>query len=283
MPTSPSSSAQAARKALADRLGEIRRDAELTGRELAVRAGWSVAKSSRIENALTAPSNDDIRAWCRACGAQEQAADLIAAKHSYDSMYVEWRRKQRTGLRRLQEETVPLFERTRHFRVYCSNLVPGLFQTTGYATALLTSITRFRGIPNDVPEAVAARVARSRVIRRGEHRFAVLIEEEVLYFRIGDEEVMAEQLGYLLSVMALPSVSLGIIPRAVDRPMWPVETFMVYDDQLAAVELLSADVTVSTPSEVSVYVKAFGELAELAVHGAAARALISEALADLGD
>ncbi|MBC3844045.1 helix-turn-helix domain-containing protein [Streptacidiphilus sp. 4-A2] len=282
MPMSPSSSAQTARKALADRLGEIRREAELTGRELAALAGWSAAKSSRIENAKTAPSNADIRAWCEACGAQEQAADLIAAKYNSDSMYVEWRRKQRTGLRRLQEETVPLFERTRRFRVYCSNLVPGLFQTDAYATALLTSITRSRGIPNDVPEAVAARMARCQVIRHGDHRFAVLVEEEVLYFRIGDDAVMAGQLGYLLSVMVLPSVSLGIIPRTGKRPMWPVETFMVYDDRLAAVELLSADVTVSTPSEVDIYVRAFGELAELAVYGAAARELLTRAISSLG-
>jgi len=282
MPTSPSSSAQAARKALADRLGEIRRDAELTGRELAARAGWSTAKSSRIENAKTPPSDADIRAWCSACGADSQAADLIAAKRSADSMYVEWQRKQRTGLRRLQEETVPLFERTHRFRVYCSNVVPGLLQTDAYATALLTAITRFRRIPNDVPAAVEARMARSHVIRDGDHRFAVLLEEEVLHFRVGENEVMAGQLGYLLAVMALPAVSLGIIPRTAPRRMWPIETFMVYDDRLAAVELLSADVTVSTPSEVETYVRAFTELAELAVYGPAARALITRAISSLG-
>lgn len=232
---------------------------------------------------MTAPSNDDIRAWCRACGAEEQASDLIAAKAASDSTYVEWRRKQRTGLRRLQQEAVPLFERTRRFRVYCSNLIPGLLQTDAYATALLTSITRFRGIPNDVTEAVAARMARSQVIRRGDHRFAVLIEEEVLYFRIGDEDVMARQLDYLVSVMVLPSVSLGIIPRTASRPMWPVETFMVYDDQVAAIELLSAEVTISTPSEINVYVKAFSELAGLAVYGASARELIIRAITLLGD
>ncbi|MFJ7202350.1 helix-turn-helix domain-containing protein [Streptomyces sp. NPDC098789] len=282
MPVSPSSSAQAAREALAARLGDLRLDAGLTGRELASRAGWSTAKASRIENAKTPPSDADIKAWCIACGAADQTADLIAANRSADSMYVDWRRKQRTGLRRLQESAVPLFERTRRFRVYCSNVVPGLIQTDGYARALLTSITEFRQIPNDVEQAVEARMARSHVIREGDHRFALIIEEDVLYYSFGDAEVMAGQLGYLLAVMSLPSVSLGIIPRTTPRRMWPIETFMVFDDERAAVELLSADVTVTAPSEVALYIKAFSELADMAVYGGRARALVTDAITSLG-
>ncbi|MEU5437796.1 helix-turn-helix transcriptional regulator [Streptomyces sp. NPDC020719] len=282
MSASPSSGAQAAREAVAARLRELRLDAELTGRDVAARAGWSTAKSSRIENAKTPPSDADIRAWCRACGAEEQAADLVAANRTADSMYVEWRRKQRTGLRRLQESAVPLFERTRHFRVYCSNVVPGLIQTDGYARALLTAITEFRQIPDDVAEAVDARMGRSHVIREGDHRFALIIEEDVLYYGFGDAQVMAGQLGYLLAVMSFPSVSLGIIPRTAQRRMWPIETFMVFDDQRAAIELLSADVTVTAPTEVGLYIRAFAELAEMAVHGSKARALITEAITSLG-
>ncbi|MCX4676622.1 helix-turn-helix transcriptional regulator [Streptomyces sp. NBC_01433] len=282
MPVSPSSSAQAAREALAARLGDLRLGAGLTGRELASRAGWSAAKASRIGNAKTTPSDADIRAWCVACDAADQTADLIAANRSTDSMYVDWRRKQRTGLRRLQESAVPLFERTRRFRVYCSNVVPGLVQTEGYARALLTSITEFRRIPHDVDQAVEARMARSRVIREGDHRFALIIEEDVLHYGFGDAGVMAGQLGYLLAVMSLPSVSLGIIPRTTPRRMWPMETFMVFDDERAAVELLSADVTVTTPSEVALYVRAFGELSGMAVYGGRARALVTEAITSLG-
>ncbi|MFI6644330.1 helix-turn-helix domain-containing protein [Streptomyces sp. NPDC050504] len=282
MPVSPSSSAQAAREALAARLRDLRLDAGLSGRGLAAGAGWSAAKSSRIENAKTPPSDADIRAWCVACGAEDQSADLIAANRSADSMYVEWRRKQRTGLRRLQESAVPLFERTRHFRVYCSNVVPGLIQTDGYARALLTAITEFRRIPNDVDQAVEARMVRSHVIRDGDHRFALIIEEDVLYYGFGDAEVMAGQLGHLLAVMSLPSVSLGIIPRTAPRRMWPIETFMVFDDERAAVELLSADVTITAPSEVALYVRAFGDLAEMAFYGGRARALVTGAIASLG-
>src|SRR5262249_49933737 len=153
--TSPSSSVHAARKEVANRLREIRRDAGLSAKAVAERTGWYQSKVSRLENAVTPPSDEDVRAWCQACGADGMAADIIAASRSADSAYIEWRRLQRTGLRRLQESYVPLFERTRVFRIYCSNVVPGLLQTDGYATALLGSIAAFRETPDDVTEAVA--------------------------------------------------------------------------------------------------------------------------------
>ncbi|GAA0414961.1 helix-turn-helix transcriptional regulator [Streptomyces luteireticuli] len=275
----PSSSAQAAREALAGRLKEIRRDARLTGHELAVRCGWHKAKSSRIENARTAPSDDDIRAWCTACGAEDQAADLIAANRAVESMYVQWRRLHRKKtLRQIQESRVPLHERTRLFRVYSSDVVPGFLQTEGYATAVLQSVASLRELRDDIPEAVAARLARARVLREGGHRFVMLVEEAVLRYQMGDKETMAGQLEHLLSVMSLPSVSLGVIPSRGRRPIWAVETFSVYDDEQVFVELLTARVTVTAPGEVRDYLKTFDGLRQRAVYGGRARALIASAI-----
>ncbi|MCX4756615.1 helix-turn-helix domain-containing protein [Kitasatospora purpeofusca] len=282
MPASPLSSAQEARKAIADALGAIRKDAELSGHELAQRCGWHPSKSSRIENARTTPSDADIRVWCEACGVPERAPDLIAASRSADSMYTEWKRLHGTGLRRAQEEVVPLYERTRLMRVYCSTVVPGLLQTPSYATGLLEAITEFRGIPNDVPEAVAARMARSHVLREGNHRFALLVEQGVLHHQMADSEGMAGQLGHLLAVISLPNVSLGVVPHAGRRKLWPMETFSIFDDARVQVELLSARVVITAPGEVATYARAFQELSRMAVYGAQARALITSAIAALG-
>ncbi|MED7948031.1 helix-turn-helix domain-containing protein [Streptomyces sp. BE303] len=282
MPTSPSSSVQAARTAVASRLCDIRLNAGITGRELAVRCGWSESKSSRIENGKTPPADADIRAWCTACGADGRITDLIAANRNADSMYVEWRRLQRTGLRHLQESSVPLYRATRRFRAYCSNVVPGFLQTSGYAAALLSSIAAFRHTPNDVSEAVASRLARSQIIYEPDHSFALLIEESVLHYQIGDPGVMAGQLGHLLAVMSLPSVSLGIIPFGRRRNMWAVEMFTMFDESRVHVELLSAAVTVTAPGEISDYQKAFGEFSKHAVYGASARSLITSAVDSLG-
>ncbi|WP_405938077.1 helix-turn-helix transcriptional regulator [Streptomyces sp. NBC_00726] len=283
MPQYQSSSVESARKAVAGRLREVRLDSGLKGHELAARCGWHKSKTSRIESARTPPSDADIRTWCAACGADAEADDIVAASRTADSMYMEWKRLQRTGLRRLQEARMPLYERTRLHRGYASHVVPGLFQTPAYAAALLSSVSRFHGTPDDTEAAVDARMARARVLHQGSHRFALLIEEAVLRYQVGDAEAMAGQLGHLLSVMSLPAVSVGVIPfSARSRNMWTLETFDVFDDQRVHVELLTAQVTLTAPSEVGMYVKAWTDLRGLAVYGAGARSLVADALAALG-
>lgn len=277
MTVSPSSSVQRAREQLADRLREIRLDAGMNARELSAAAGWHAAKTSRIESAKQAPSEKDIRTWCRVCGTERDVPDLIVASRSADSMYTEWRRTQPGGLRRNQEARIPLFERTRVFKAYCSAVVPGLVQTPQYAQELLSSISVFHGTPDDVADAVAARMSRNRVLRDGNRRFTLLVEEGVLRVRVGSPEVMEAQLGYLLQAAALPEVSFGVIPAGSPRPMWPLEAFTMFDDSRVHIETLTAQITVTASSEVVLYAKAFDQLAGLAVYGQDAAALINSA------
>lgn len=283
MAISASSSAQQARQALADRLAELCRDAGLTGLDLAERCGWSRSKSSRIMNARTPPSADDIRAWCRACEADERTTeDLIASLRTAEGMWVGWRRMERAGLKQAQEARLPLYERTRRFRSYSSWLVPGMIQTQPYTTAALQAIQRRRGLVDDVAGAVSVRMERQRVLYQGDRRFAFLVEESVLRSGIGGSEIMTGQLGHLISVASLPNVSLGVVPMRPDRERWPAEGFWIYDTAQVNVELISGYLTLTQPSEVAMYADAFAELAEVAVYGAPARALITSAMDALG-
>jgi transcriptional regulator with XRE-family HTH domain len=279
MSISPSSSAQAARESVARRLRDLRRNANLTVTELASQCRWHHAKTSRIENARTPPSPTDIRAWCRATGAEDQGEDLIAASQHAESLYREWRQRVRSGLRKLQDSYVELYRSTDLLRVYSPVLVPGLLQTEGYARALLSANARLLGVPDDAAEAAAARLERSQVIHQPGHRFVMVIEEAVLYYQLGDADAMAAQLGYLLTAGALPAVSFGIIPTATrERTLWPQETFDVHDDTLVSIELISAEVNITQPSEIALYIKVFEQLRSMAVYGAEARALILRAI-----
>ncbi|MBO2453936.1 helix-turn-helix domain-containing protein [Actinomadura barringtoniae] len=278
----PSSSVQQAREDLAAQLRELRLDAGLSAREVAALCGWHESKCSRVQSGHQALTDADIRAWCAACGADERvAAGLISQNRQLGSAYVEWQRMQRGGLKRLQETVIPLWELTSAFRIYEPGVMPGFFQTQGYAAALLGRIAAFFAIPSDGDEAAAARVERQRLLYSGQRRFAVVIEEAVLRTRIGDAEVMAGQLGHLLDVMSLPSVSLGVIPFTADRPMWPVEGFWILGDDQVVLETVSAKITVQQASEVDLYARTFAELSSMAIHGAAARQLITAAITAL--
>lgn len=280
MAASPSARVQEARDRIAVRLRALRQDAGLTGQQLAERTGWQGSKVSRLQSGRSHPSDGDIRTWCQACGADDEASDLIAAARQAQQMYTEWRRVQRAGLRGVQQSRRPLYERTKTMRVYCSNVVPGLLQTRAYATALLSEIARFSGTPDDSAAAAEARLERSQIIRRSGRLFPILIEEGVLRRQIGGPDVMAEQLGYLLQAAALPAVTLGIVPARA-AAMWPLETFTIFDTEQVAVELLTAAVTITTPSEVGQYLAAHEKLSTGAAHGPAALRLIAQAVSVL--
>ncbi|MDH6134495.1 transcriptional regulator with XRE-family HTH domain [Kitasatospora sp. MAA4] len=278
MSSTPSSSVIEARKAIANRLVEIRKDAGLNGDELSARCDWHAAKTSRIQSGKSAPSETDICTWCTACGAEDQIPDLIAAARAVESMYTEWRRMERTGLRAAQESVAALYQRTRLFRVYASRVMPGMVQTREYTAAVLRSIQRERVAVDDVEEAVESRMERQHALFSGRHRFGLLIEEYVLHSAVCDPETMAGQLGHLIAVSASPYVSLGIIPTGTGRPHLPVEDFYMFDEAEVAVELTSGYLRITQPGEIAAYVRTFTGLAEMAVHGAKARALITAAI-----
>ena len=273
-----SDTAQQALDALAARLREIRKDAELTARQVAQAAGWHESKCSRIEHARTIPSPADVRAWCEICGVPDQAADLTAALRTIESMYVEWRRMVRSGMRRLQEAPLPLYERTRLFRIYEPGVIPGLFQTAEYARARMGRIVEFSGIPNDLNAAVAARLERQRVLRRSDHQFAIVLEEWALRSRIGSTAMMSAQLAHLAQESALPSVRLGIIPVSAARTMWSSPGFWIFDESRVLIETPAAELAITQPREIAIYTRTFAELAAMAVYGSQAKELIHRAI-----
>ncbi|GHD19182.1 hypothetical protein GCM10010313_50000 [Streptomyces violarus] len=157
MPLSPSSSAQAAREVVAQRLRDLRKTAGLTVTELAGRCTWHHAKTSRIENARTAPTAKDIRKWCGACDAVDQAEALINQSLHAESMYTEWRTQVRAGLKALQASEPRLFEDTELFRVYSSTLVPGLLQTEGQSSEIALYLRAFEQLRGDAVYGADAR------------------------------------------------------------------------------------------------------------------------------
>jgi transcriptional regulator with XRE-family HTH domain len=277
--STPSSSANQARQDLGTRLREIRLDAGLTARDLARLMRRHYSKISRVEHGAALPSFEDIRAWCHWCGAGDQAEDLIATVKAVETMWVEWRRMERTGLRQAQEQVLPLYEQTRSFRVYAPNLLPGIVQTKEYTFAVLSGFMRRRNLPDDVLAATEVRMQRQRVLREGGRRFGLLLEESALHNGIGGPEVMAPQLAHLISVACLPNVSLGVIPNSPNREVaWPTELFWVFDNVQVNVELISGHLTITQPREICMYEQVFNELSALAVFGSAARALITRAM-----
>jgi transcriptional regulator with XRE-family HTH domain len=280
--TNPSSSAKQAQEALGVRLRELRKDAGLTARALAAATDQHFTRVSKIEHGVQTPSDQDIRSWCGACGAEGQTLDLIATLRAVESAYLEFRRQGRAGMKRvLGTHTLKTYERTRVFRIYEHNVIPGLFQTAEYTAAMLSFWITFLDVPNDLEEAVATRMERQQVLYRGGRRFAVVLEEQALRTWFGTAETQAGQLDRLLAVVSLPNVSLGIVPMMTERFAVGSTGFWIFDDALVALSTPTASIEVNRPDEVDLYARMFEVLKASAVYGADARGLIIKAIDEL--
>lgn len=274
------SSLHQAREALGHRLRDLRRDAGLNGRQLADLAGWHSSKVSKIEYGKQTPSEDDIRTWCLHTNSGDHVTDLIATVRHIEAMYVEWRRMLGTGTRRRQQASRELEEQTQLMCWYEPLLIPGILHTAEYAAAILRRVIDFYQVPDDLEEGVAARMERQQILYRGNHRFHFIVAHQALLTKVGGTAVMIGQLDRLLATISLSRVTFGIIPPQAEYRV-PTNQFIMFDNRLVQVETISSELSISQPREISLYAKAFHELARQAVYGPAARTLISQALDNL--
>jgi transcriptional regulator with XRE-family HTH domain len=277
-----------ARMSLAIRLKDLRTahtegGRRMTGDRLAEAMGWRgrTSRISKIENGQQVPSDDDIRAWATACGAEHEIPDLLAAARHIDTLYTEWRRLERNGLGQVQEAFIPLYERTTRLRVWQHSTVPGLLQTEAYARAHLSTIISFRGITDDLERAVAARMAQQQSLG-GVRRFVFVLGEQTLRTPMVNPAGMNDQLDRLATYTRdNPYVSLGILPYSRKPPVMPPENFWLYDATEVRVDGVAAQFRIKKPDDVAVYEKAFTALAEVAVYGPLALSCIDAARPDL--
>jgi len=92
-------------------------------------------------------------------------------------------------------------------------VVPGVLQTSGYASALMRSGIRPRS-EREVSRLVELRLARQTILTRADEptRLDAIIDESVLHRSTGDPGVLAAQLEHLARMAKLPNVTLRVLP-----------------------------------------------------------------------
>jgi hypothetical protein len=98
---------------------------------------------------------------------------------------------------------------------YEPSLVPGLFQSEGYARTIIAADN-----PNETDAEIARRVelrlGRQAILKRPVDPpiLRVALGESVLQSPVGGVAVMADQLGHLAEAAAQPNVSLRVVPAS---------------------------------------------------------------------
>lgn len=275
------SSYQRERESLGERLRELRRDARLTGQQLAEPHGWNQSKVSRIEAGKQTPSDDDIRAWTMTCGAPNETADLLSALRTLEGHYRQFRRQFRSGMANNQRQFQDLEEKTSFLRNFENVFIPGLLQTPAYAWHRLSQGVTYNESADDIDLAVDARMQRQRILYAPGRRFQIIATEASLRYRLCPADAMREQLDRLVSATTLRNIQFGLIPFDAPYSIPPTHGFWIFDEEAVSVETFAAELRITEPTEIALYLRIFDDLSKVARYGTEARAVIQRALTDL--
>ncbi len=268
---------QHGREALGARLRELRVEAGLDGKSLAVRLGWQRSKVSRLQNGRQTATAEDLEAWAGAVGVPEQAADLKARLRGLESQQRHWRRQLAAGHAPVQDRYVVEYRRTATVRGYETSVIPGLFQTPDYARHLLAQNAELMRSPRDTEAAVQARMRRQEVLYEPGKLFRVLVWEAALHVAVGTRETMAGQLDRLVSLIGMSTVELGIIPLGALMPLTPKHGFWIFDEERVIVETISTELQYDSADDLALYGRVWDQLFEGSVSGPQAHRLIARA------
>jgi len=269
------SSFQRARESLGLELRELRERTGLNGKEFAARLTWPASKVSRFETGQRTPSRADIVAWTVAAGAESEAEALIARLRVLDEMYATWRRQFKTGMSARQHHSLNLERDTKLLRIFECGIIPGLLQTPDYARRVLEITANLAGAPlEDLDQAVLLRIQRQQILYEHRQKVQIIVTEGSLLHPLVGASTMREQLDRLISATTLPSVSMGVIPARRALGVAPTHGFYIFDDHLVMTETISAELSITDPDEIEIYMRRYRILAEAAVYHDEARALL---------
>jgi transcriptional regulator with XRE-family HTH domain len=259
----------------------LRTAAGISGKQLAESLSWPASKVSKIENGKQTPTDDDIRLWTEAVGAEPEAAGLLAALHNLELQHAEWNRLLKAGMKAHQTTLAQQDETTKLYRGFESTFIPGLIQTPDYARARFADAITMHRVPNDIDEAVKARMQRQEMLYRQDKRFHFIVTEAALRYRLVPADVMLAQLDRLIALSSMRNVRLGIIGFATQYITDPRHGFWLLDNDLVRVETYTAELNLRQPEEIEFYSGIFERHAAVASYGAAARAIITRVIEDL--
>lgn len=256
----------------------LRKRAGLTGDELAVRAGMSQSKISKIETGRTLPSVADVETITRVLGAPNDVrSGLASVAEALNTRVENHRLVYRRGLATKQREIGADEAATTTQRLFQDGFVSGLLQTPDYARVIFSGP---RAVAAEIPQAVAARLDRQTVLYEPGKHFHFLLTENVLRRRLGSGRMMAAQLDRIAQVSTLDNVRLGVIPWTALLPQVPHNSFAVDDDRVVTVETFTSNLTLTDPDDVGTYLAIFARFEECAIYDDEVRNLLARISAE---
>jgi transcriptional regulator with XRE-family HTH domain len=201
------------RRRLAAELRRLRERAGFIGEEVARRLEWSTSKVSRLERGQSGVKRADLRRLLDLYRVDPRRRDELLALAE---------EAQPSG--RLKAISASLPEEHVQFLSFEAEaesvwnwepqIVPGLLQTEDYARAVMLGWhSMFTEPPSEAERRVEARRLRQQVLQRNPPlQLSVVMDESVLYRKVGEASVMRAQLEHIVEASRLPNIRVRILP-----------------------------------------------------------------------
>jgi transcriptional regulator with XRE-family HTH domain len=282
-------------KRLARELRLLRELAQLHGKDVAERLGWSAAKVSRIETGRTGISVDDLERLLELYRVPDPQATYLrrlaptARTKGWWDAYADSLPSRYADLIRLEAGSQTL-------RCYAALVPHPLVQSLAYDREIILATWETLA-QAEVDRRVQACRRRQDVLDAGPHRrplrLSAVIDESVLHRRVladddtRDLAIRRGQLEHLLTAAARPNVTLQVLPFAAGLPPVTAGSFSILDSRATGapdvvyVENKTRVHFIDAEAEVHRHTQAFDYLATQALDPFASVNLIEGALHDL--
>ena len=237
----------------------------------------SPSKLSKIENAKLAASATDVERILTAIGVSDEVkAEYTEVARAAATEATAWRLLKRIGVHKGQQAAKALEAQMSMLRVFQPALVPGLLQTPEYIRAVLH---RHNLSEDSLTRTMNGRLDRQAVLYDNTKSMRFIITEPVLRWRIVPPQMMAAQLDRIVSISRLSHVDIRVAPLEIQQTDIANHAFVIRDDRIVTIETVHAEVVVTDPGDVELYVEKFGGFERMALSGDGMRSML-EAIRD---
>ncbi|WP_433796817.1 helix-turn-helix domain-containing protein [Actinoplanes sp. CA-252034] len=237
MPASGEMNPIAAGRLLRADLRRAREAVGLTQIQVADLLEWSLSKVARIESGDVGISIPDLRGLCAHLEIGTAATEVLVQR-AQAARRRGWWHDDRAEIPPALLTLIGLESDADQVGEYVSAFVPGLMQTPGYAAALLHAAS-LGAEERQLDRRLAIRLRRQANFheQREPPDTSVVIEEAVLYRRVGDRQVMADQMKRLAELSRRPYVTIRVLPFEV--PLYRADSFTVIRSEVTGTVVYS--------------------------------------------
>jgi transcriptional regulator with XRE-family HTH domain len=201
------------RRRLAAELRRLRERAGFIGEEVARRLEWSTSKISRLERGQSGVKRTDLRRLLDLYRVDPRRREELLAL-AEESQRADKLKTISARLPEVHAEFLNVEAEAESVWNWEPQIVPGLLQTEDYARAVMLGWhSMFTAPPSEVESRVEARRLRQQVLQREPPlQLSVVMDESVLYRKLGEASVMRAQLQHIVEVSRLPNIRVRILP-----------------------------------------------------------------------